>query len=232
MKKFLNITIALLFSTVIFAQNNVTQFLGIPIDGTKSAMIEKLKAKGFTYDAANDVLNGQFNGRSSNLYIVTNKNKVYRIMVADADGSSETDIRIRFNKLSGQFEHNGKYIPGDIIQYLLGEYRIDEDEDISYEMIAHNKRFQAGFYQISDEDGIDSVALTNLIAETLKRYDEDDLDGMNEDEAIKMFINLWDNFTQTISHKSVWFTISEYYGKYYISIYYDNVLNMANGEDL
>lgn len=232
MKRILIVTFSLLLSTVIFAQNNVTQFLGIPVDGTKSAMIEKLKTKGFSYDAVNDVLEGQFNGRSSNLYIATNKNKVYRIMVADADVSSETDIRIRFNKLSGQFENNGKYIPSDMIQYLLGEYRIDEDVDISYEMTVHNKRFQAGFYQISDEDGIDSVSFNNFIAERLMRYNEDDLDGMSEDDAIKMVINLWDKFTQTVSNKSVWFTISEYYGKYYIIIYYDNVLNMANGEDL
>ena len=232
MKKILIVTLSLLLSTVIFAQNNVTQFLGISVDGSKSAMIEKLKAKGFSYDAVNDVLEGQFNGRSSNIYIATNKNKVYRIMVADADVSSETDIRIRFNKLSGQFEHNGKYIPSDMIQYFLGKYRIDEDVDISYEMTVHNKRFQAGFYQFSDEDGIDSAALKNMITDRLMRYEEDGRDDMTEDEVIKMVINLWDSFTKPISHKSVWFTISEYRGKYYIIIYYDNELNMANGEDL
>ena len=41
------------------AQNDVTKFLGIPVDGTKAEMIRKLKAKGFTsspYDR--DVLTG------------------------------------------------------------------------------------------------------------------------------------------------------------------------------
>jgi hypothetical protein len=35
-----------------------------------------------------------------------------------------------------------------------------------------------------------------------------------------------------IDKKSVWFRISEYYGKYYIVMYYDNEYNHANGEDL
>ena len=52
MKKILIVTLSLLLSTVIFAQNNVTQFLGIPVDGSKSAMIEKLKAKGFSIDSS------------------------------------------------------------------------------------------------------------------------------------------------------------------------------------
>ena len=32
--------------------------------------------------------------------------------------------------------------------------------------------------------------------------------------------------------KSVWFRICEFYGKYYINLYYDNEYNHANGEDL
>ena len=32
--------------------------------------------------------------------------------------------------------------------------------------------------------------------------------------------------------KSVWFRIFENMGKYYVSIYYDNEYNKANGEDL
>ena len=32
--------------------------------------------------------------------------------------------------------------------------------------------------------------------------------------------------------KSVWFMISEIYGKYYITMFYDNEYNRADGEDL
>ena len=51
MKKLLCVTIALLCTATMQAQDEkagVTKFLGIPVDGYKPAMIEKLKAKGFT----------------------------------------------------------------------------------------------------------------------------------------------------------------------------------------
>ena len=53
-----------------FAKKDVTKFLGIPVDGTKSEMIQKLKAKGFKssyYD--NEILEGEFNGRSVKIFI-------------------------------------------------------------------------------------------------------------------------------------------------------------------
>ena len=51
------------------AQRDVTKFLGIPVDGSKSEMIQKLKAKGFK-SASHDknILEGTFNGPSALLY--------------------------------------------------------------------------------------------------------------------------------------------------------------------
>lgn len=41
-----------LFAVALYAQDRVvTRFLGIPVDGTKAEMIQKLKAKGFTSNA-------------------------------------------------------------------------------------------------------------------------------------------------------------------------------------
>ena len=99
MKKLLSLVLLLACSTVSYAQNEVTQFLGIPVDGSKSEMIQKLKAKGFQYNSELDRLEGEFNGHDSHIYVVTNNNKVYRIMVTDAIGSDESDIKIRFNTL-------------------------------------------------------------------------------------------------------------------------------------
>ena len=200
-------------------------------------MIQQLKTKGFTYDAVNDVLKGEFNGRTSNLYIATNKNKVYRIMVTDAVGTDETNIKIRFNNLCRQFQKNGKYIPQNI-SGMLGLYEIKEQDDISYEMLVHNKRFQAGYYQISKNDEIDTVALLNLLGEyqILPELAEEELykkiEDIGDEEAMRLIFNLWDKLTSVMSNRSVWFAISEIYGKYYINIYYDNLLNMSNGEDL
>ena len=63
MKKILSVLMLLLLSISIYAQQNVTKFLGIPVDGSKAAMIQKLKAKGFTYNTTTGFLEGVFNTR-------------------------------------------------------------------------------------------------------------------------------------------------------------------------
>ena len=105
MKKILFILL-MLVSITAFAENDVTKFLGIPVDGFKQDMIQKLKAKGYRYNAASDCLTGEFNGSDVEISVATNNNKVWRIMVVDANYSSETDIKIKFNKLVGQFQNN------------------------------------------------------------------------------------------------------------------------------
>jgi hypothetical protein len=142
MRNLFVVVIALLISAVTFAQNDVTTFLGIPVDGTKSAMIQKLKAKGFTYDATYDMLEGEFNGKDVEILIVTENNKVYRICLIDKNETTESQIKIRFNTLCRQFEKNEKYLP---VKY---NQEIDETEDISYEMLVHKKEYQAAFYQV------------------------------------------------------------------------------------
>lgn len=142
MRNLFVVIIALLISAVTFAQNDVTTFLGIPVDGTKTAMIQKLKAKGFTYDATYDMLEGEFNGKDVEILIVTENNKVYRICLIDKNETTESQIKIRFNTLCRQFEKNEKYLP---VKY---NQEIDENEDISYEMLVHKKEYQAAFYQV------------------------------------------------------------------------------------
>lgn len=81
MKKILSVLLLLLLSISIYAQQNVTKFLGIPVDGSKAAMIQKLKEKGFRYNAQIDKLEGIFNGEKVYVLIQTNKNRVWRIAV-------------------------------------------------------------------------------------------------------------------------------------------------------
>ena len=123
MKKFLLAVIVLFNSIILFAQKDVTQFLGIPVDGYKQEMITKLKAKGFVSSSFDrDILEGEFNGTDVNVHVVTNNNKVYRIMIADQIPIDETAIKIRFNKLCSQFENNPKYTS------------LDEDQTIPYDI--------------------------------------------------------------------------------------------------
>lgn len=183
MKKVFTLAIALMIAFAANAQNDVTKFLGIPVDGTKNAMKQKLIQKGFEYDNKTDLFEGQFNGADVFLSIVTNNNKVYRICVIDENLISETDIKIRFNSLCRQFERNEKY------NSFSDDQTIPEDEDISHEMFVDSKRYNASYFQ-KDKDGMFDF------------------------------------------NRLVWFMIDEKYGEYRILMFYDNVHNQANGEDL
>ena len=228
MKKFLFSLLATLLTLSLYAQNDVTTFLGIPVDGFKSEMRQKLIAKGFTPKKVgnNEYLEGEFNGTDVHIFIATNNNKVYRIMVCDANTQDEANIKIRFNKLVNQFENNKRYT-------ALDQYTISDTEDISYEMLVHKKNFDALFYQNPDMEKVDTLALQNKIREQLlEKYKPEQLENpteemKQEEHAIAMRIGM-----DMIFKKPVWFRICEHYGKYFITIFYDNEYNHANGEDL
>lgn len=213
---------------------DVTKFLGIPVDGYKPAMIEKLKAKGFTPTIADkDVLEGEFNGTDVLLYVVTNNNKVYRIMVADKIARGETDIKIRFNNLCRQFRNNPKYKTFRTEE----EQTIPDNEDLSYEITVHDKRYEASFYQISQ---LDTVAIYNKYKQSLlSKYTQEQLDNPTEEISeeistkIRLMKYIYDRTNISANYnKSVWFMIVERAGKYYICMFYDNIYNEADGEDL
>ena len=63
MKKFTTMLLVLMFAVTMQAQKDVTTFLGIPVDGSKSEMVAALKSKGFRYDSNSGFLVGDFNGR-------------------------------------------------------------------------------------------------------------------------------------------------------------------------
>lgn len=193
-----------MLSAVVLAQpKSVTKFLGIPVDGSKAEMIQKLKDKGYTYNSQLDCLEGEFNGRDVLICVVTNNNKVYRIFVKDANSSSESDIKIRFNNLCRQFAENKRYFP------VKADY-ISDEEDISYEMTVHNKRYQASYYQYDVEE----------LTEKLAACDE------ASEDAVKT------SFVENAMNRSVWFMIDDNYGRYCILMFYDNAYNQANGDDL
>lgn len=226
MKKFLLFLVLCFISIFGMAQTDVTKFLGIPVDGNKSEMLRKLKSKGFTQSPVDkDVLIGKFNGMDVNVYIATNNDKVCRIMVCDVNTMNETDIRIRFNVLCEQFKNNSKYR-----SFSEEDPKIKEDEDISYEMSGHNKRYQAIFFQIPD------TTTTNYKEELqyliYSKYTKEQIENPSE-EILQDIYKMENNYAlYKGTKKLVWFMISEVYGKYYITIFYDNEYNRAQGEDL
>ena len=197
MKKTLSFFFMMLLTTTVMAQQEVTKFLGIPIDGFKPQMRQNIIAKGYTpkHDASEEYFEGEFNGEKVHIFIGTNNNKVYRIMVADANTRNEANIKERFNILVKQFEGNTRYM-------ALQDQTIGDDVDIEYEMVVHNKNFDAIFYQLPT-GGLESVK-------------EEDIQNKSIETAMR----------------PVWFRIVRHYNEYYITMYYDNMYNQANGEDL
>ena len=242
MKRLLSFVIGILImcSTVFGQSESTLKFLGIPVDGSKSEMVKALKAKGFEYDSESDFLIGDFNGKKSEIGIVENHGKVYRVVVFNANTCDEGQLKIRFNNLIHQFENNDKYF------YIFPNDIIPEDEDIHYEILVHKKQYIAEFRynplygndELRDRLINEAVEESKLFLEEKK--DEKTIDGITYGE----FYSDKDNYDQLISaqvslkvhqmskNSSVWFKIFEHYGKYYIGLYYDSLLNAPNGEDL
>lgn len=233
MKKLLSFVIGILImcSTVFGQSESTLKFLGIPVDGSKSEMVAALKSKGFEYDSESDFLIGDFNGRKSHIGIVENHGKVYRVVVFDANTCDAGQIKIRFNNLIHQFENSdSKYF------YIFPNNPIPEDEDIHYEILVNKKQYIAEFIY-NPLYGNDELR-DRLINEAIEESEEVIKDGKNIE-----FYSDKDNYDQLVSsiaslkviqmsNSSVWFKIFEHYGKYYIGLYYDNLLNKPNGEDL
>ena len=225
MKKIILMMIAMTISFASFAQNkDVTTFLGIPVDGTASSMKQKLVSKGFVPKkvGTNEFLEGEFNGTDVHVWIVTNNNKVYRIMLSDKNTVDEAQIKIRFNNLVKQFENNKRY-------HAFADYSLSDKEDISYEMGINNKEYVAYYLQDPDFENIDAKILTAIE----EKYSAEEL--KNPSETVKNDIkDITNKILDYHFMKRVWFCIERYRdnGEYYICMYYDNKYNQANGEDL
>lgn len=239
MKKLITILVLALCSFTLVAQNSnevTLKFLGIPIDGNKSQMIELIKAKGFTFNSYRNCLQGQFNGKNIDVYVVDNHGIVYRVFVAFPK-IDEYEIRSEFNHLLSQFTRNDKYVP------IKECEAIDQKEDISYEMSVHNKQYGASFSYISpdiftpeqtakihgffDNYATMSEEETQQYLESMAASFSPDLANASPDD-----IMLAMNRVASLLSGNVWFKIFREGVDYQIGLYYDNLKNSPNGEDL
>ena len=223
MKKIL--FILMMLPVAVFGQNDVTTFLGIPVDGTKTAFIQKLKAKGFI-SCPNYDLKGKFNGRDVYIDVQTNNNKVCRVVVEDQQFQNDVDIAIRFNTLLRQFRNNAKYI-----EFPVPNEMIEDGTDMYHEIRVKNKRFQASFYQrpnnVDPEDKAKAQSLQDKIEKMKENGSESAFSSFTE--VLGDLSGLYEKY---LKYKLVWFMIDEQFGKYKIALFYENGHNMANGEDL
>ena len=226
MKRILAIAATILCVIVCYAHNDVIKFLGFPVDGSKSEMIRNLETKGFKLSTIGDtdVLRGRFNGNDVHVYISTENGKVSRITVCDENYVNESDIKIRFNRLCSQFSANDKYLHVD-------DYTIPEDEDISYGMKVNHKRYEAIFYQLPQGEALEQMR-TSILKDIQSEYTTEQLESITDEKRNEIIVSSAAKMLAILKNKPVWFMISEHYGKYYITMYYDNEYNRANGEDL
>ena len=227
MKRFLlSLTMLFVVSMMMCAQTEVTKFLGIPVDGSKSEMMRKLKKKGFTAsEISKELLQGEFNGREVYVGVATNNDKVYRIFLSDIGRAGEAEIKIRFNTLCQQFMDNDKYLS-------VSDCIIPAEEDIEYEMTVNDKRYEAIFYQ--KQMKTDSIAaIERMRSKLLEKYTQEQLDNPTEEIQKDIIQTTSYCYADLVIMRPVWFMIGrDDWGEYYIAMYYDNEYNRAKGEDL
>ena len=100
-------------------------------------------------------------------------------------------------------------------------------------MTVHNKIYEAIFYQKPDSEKTDKQVIQKKIdEELLSKYTLEQLANPTEEISKEIESIASQLVLDKMFKKPVWFRISESLGKYYISIFYDNEYNRANGEDL
>ncbi|MCB6901773.1 hypothetical protein [Hoylesella buccalis] len=149
MKKILSLAFLLMLSLSIFAQRQVTKFLAIPVDGSRTAMIQKLKAKGFGYNSYVNALEGQFNGKDVWISVQANNNKVWRIVVIYKNNFDKEQIKVQYNHLINQFSNNPRY-------KVFDAEELTDKDNIYREVSINKKQYQAIFYQLPDDENIEN----------------------------------------------------------------------------
>lgn len=125
-------------------QSNVTEFWGIPVEGSKSTMIEKLRRKNFVYDPFEDCLEGEFNGAEVRILIQTQNGRVWRLVVFDKASYNEDEIKTRYDNLCKQFSSSSKYSP-------ISVDPLPESEERKSEYNAR-KEYQAIYTQFPEKE--------------------------------------------------------------------------------
>lgn len=127
------VSIVLSTTPILNRQKDVVEFLGIPVDGEKFEMVNKLKEKGFVPYRGDKILEGNFKGSDVYLYIVTNDDdKVCSIVVRDKNFVGGDEVKEKFNTLCNKFKYSSRYIS-------FMNFNIPKEENVSYEMLENKK---------------------------------------------------------------------------------------------
>lgn len=147
MKKIFTIAIMMMLVLNMSAQQGITTFLGIPVDGSKTLFIQKVKAKGFEQDTKDNSLNGMFEGRPVTIKVFTDNGKVSRVMVIDSESTRDVmEIVDKYNGLIDTYRERP-----DLTEYESNPYIRDAEAAIHMRFI-HEGFYYAEFFQRNDPE--------------------------------------------------------------------------------
>lgn len=145
MKRIFSITLTLMLAVSLQAQKSVTTFLGIPVEGTKSEMVNKLKENGVLTESGSG-MSCTISGVPYIVKIMTNDNKVYRISLTEQVGTDDICKAIaKYNELIEQFRNNEK----EFTEYESNDL-IHECNSPKYRHYIHEGWCYAEFFQVCD----------------------------------------------------------------------------------
>lgn len=142
MKKFLFVAICALFATVAFAQSSESEhltFKGVPIDGTLSQYVAKMKAAGFSYLGEEDgtaLLKGDFagfKGCTIGVSTLEGVDVVNRIVVLFTPYDEWSSLERDYNHLKDMLTK--KYgEPSEEVEKFDNKYRADDNRSKMHEL--------------------------------------------------------------------------------------------------
>lgn len=184
MKRFIFLIVAVLCPLLAAGQqkqlpvNPTITFLGVPVDGTKSDIINALTSKGFAYDMDEDGMFGEFMGESAFVHLSENKaGKVCRLMVYfHTKESAKENIEV-YNKLINRFNADSTTYWSFYEEELLAENaNLDSLLNIGENIWAD--------YLLSQQ--IDTAAyLKNVFATMLSKYTPEQIKNPTEEQRLE-----------------------------------------------
>ena len=145
MKRLLTIALSVILTASLSAQGNITSFLGIPVNGTKAEVTQRLIEQG-----AVKVKDGlQISGIDQMPFLVrikTHKGKVYSISLVETKGTKDVKTAVaRFNSLIDSYREN----TCEYTEYEYNSFVVINDET-STERHIHEGDYYAEFFQVAD----------------------------------------------------------------------------------
>lgn len=120
----------------------VTEFLGVPVDGTKQEVFSALEKKGFT-KVDEGTLSGIFLGKQCEVSVGLHSDKVYVVYVLNEETLDGETAKMEFNNLFMTFSIDAEYSYG-------GGKSISHNEDLESFFSKENKSYLCWFHQVGD----------------------------------------------------------------------------------